>query len=124
MELTGPLLPRRGSKPGHRTYRLSALTVRLVGGTTHSIHPGDFEAARPDPLAGLGPAVLHHLEDAHAADLLAWVRAQGYEQAEAALPRSVDRYGIELAVLGSAGVQPVRLTFPDGRIHTADPSAP
>lgn len=119
LELTGPLLPRRGSRPGQRTFRLSPLTVRLVGGTSHSLHPSDFQAASPDPLAELAPAFLQHLTDAHASDLLGWIRAQGFEHADAVLPRRLDRYGIELAVLGSAGVQRVRLTFPDGPIDRA-----
>lgn len=124
LELTGPLLPRRGSQPGHRSFRLSPLTVRLIGGTIHSLHPSDFQAAKPDPLAGLAPAFLHYLTDAHASDLLNWIRAQGYEHADAVLPRQLDRYGIELAVLGAAGVQRVRLTFPDGPIDNIEQAPP
>jgi hypothetical protein len=120
LELTGPLRPCRGTRPGHRTYRLSPLTVRLVGRTSHSLHVSDYHAAQPDPLAGLATEFLHHLADAHASDLLAWIRAQGYENAEAVLPRGVDRYGIELAVLGTAGVQRARLTFPDGPIENLE----
>ena len=116
LELTGPLKSRRATRPGHSTYRLSPLTVRLVGSTSHSLHLNDYLAARPDPLTGLAPALLHHLADAHASDLLACIRAHGFDHAQAVVPRVVDRYGIELAVLGAAGVERVRLPFPGGPI--------
>ncbi len=117
LELTGPLLPHRPSRPGHRSYRLSPLTVRLVGGTSHSVHTSEFQAARPDPLTALAPAVLQHLAETHVPDLLAWVRAHGHEDAQAVMTRSVDRYGIELAVLEGTGVEQMRLTFPRGPIQ-------
>lgn len=117
LEFTGPLRPHRPSRPGHRSYRLSPLTVRLVGGTSHSVHTSEFHAARPDPLTALAPAVLQHLAETHAPDLLAWVRAHGHADAQAVLPRSVDRYGIELAVLEATGVERMRLVFPGGPIQ-------
>ena len=121
LELTGRLLPHRLSRPGHRSFRLSPLTVRLVGATSLAVNTSEFRAARPDPFTGLAPAVLQHLADTHAPDLLAWVRAHGREDAQAVLPRSVDRYGIKLAVLEPTGVDQMRLVFPAGPIqHVAE----
>jgi len=117
LELTGRLAPIRSTRPGHRAYRLSPMTARLTGTTTHLLNLSDYQAAQPDPLADLAPAILRHLADAHAPELLSWVRAQGHRHAEAVLPRAVDRYGIDLAVIGADGVQRVRLNFPDGPIE-------
>lgn len=120
LELTGPLLPQRESRPGERSFRLSPLTVRLVGSTSRTVGTAEFQAARPDPFTMLAPTVIEHLAHAHAAEMLAWVRAHGNENAQAILPRSVDRYGIDLAVLDASGVQQMRLGFPGGPIQHVD----
>jgi hypothetical protein len=120
LELTGPLKPHRASRRADRTYRLSPLTCRLVGATSVPLPLGEFHAARPDPLAGIAPALLDHLAQAHASELLACIRAHGHDHAEVVMPRALDRYGIELAVLGAEGVQRVRLPFPGGPIETLE----
>jgi hypothetical protein len=120
LELTGPLKPCRTPHPGHRAYRLSPLTCRLVGATSVPLPLRDFHAARPDPLAGIAPALLDHLAQAHTSELLACIRAHGHDHAEVVMPRSLDRYGIELAVLGAEGLQRVRLPFPGGPIETLE----
>lgn len=122
LELTGPLLRQRESRPGERSFRfrLSPLTVRLVGSTSRTVGTAEFQAARPDPFTTLAPTVIEHLAHAYAAEMLAWVRAHGHENAQAILPRSVDRYGIDLAVLDASGVQQMRLVFPGGPIQHVD----
>jgi hypothetical protein len=124
LDLTGPLKAYRVGRPGHRTYRLSPVSGRLVGATNLPLALGDFYAARPDPLARDSAALLDHLAQAHAAELLACVRAQGHTYAEAAVPRAVDRYGIELVALGPAGVHRVRLPFPGGPIDALEQVPP
>ena len=64
--------------------------------------------------------MLHHLETAHSADLLACTRAQGHDDVHAAVPRAIDRYGVELAALRSDGVRLLRLDFPDGPVDRLD----
>lgn len=116
LQLTGSLKPCRAPRPGHRTYRLSPLTGRLVGITSLSLSLSEFHAARPDPLTRLAPTLLEHLAEAHASDLLACIRGHGYDHAQAVVPRALDRYGLELAVLTTAGVERLRLPFPGGPI--------
>jgi hypothetical protein len=120
LELTGSLKPHHAPRPGQRSYRLSPLTCRLVGTTSVPLSLREVLAARPDPLASLAPALLDHLAEAHASDLLACIRAHGHDHAEVVLPRALDRYGIELAVLGADGVKRVRLPFPGGPIETLE----
>jgi hypothetical protein len=124
LDLTGPLNACRPARRGQRTYRLSTLSGRLVGTTSLPLALGDFHAARPDPLAGLAVALLDHLANAHAPELLACIRAHGHLDAEAVVPRALDRYGLEIAILGPAGVQRVRLPFPGGPIDTLEQVPP
>lgn len=42
----------------------------------------------PDPLGGRAAALLNHLDEAHATELLACVRAQGHTYVEAVVPIS------------------------------------
>jgi len=120
LELTGPLKACRAPRSGTSLYRLSPLTCRLVGATSVSFPPSRFHAAQPDPLRGLAPALLDHLAQAHTQDLLACIQAHGYRTAEAVVPQVVDRYGIELAVLGGDGIERVRLPFPGGPIDALE----
>lgn len=124
LHLTGPLTrcrPRLRERP---TYQLTPLTGRLVGPTTLPLAMDEFRAARPDPFADTATGILDHLATAHLADLLACARAQGHSHAEAALPRTIDRYGLGLALLHVGGVQYVRLPFPTGPIDTLDQVPP
>lgn len=120
VDLIGLLMPCRSELPGQRSFRISPLTVRLVGGTPCAIHPNDFQRARPDPLADLAPAFLQHLRYAHSTDLFGWVQAHGFEQADAVVPLRLDRYGIDVTVLSPSGVHSVRLAHPDGPIESLD----
>ena len=77
-----------------------------------------------DPWAGMANDLLEHLREAHAAELLACIRAHGHAHAEVVVPRTLDRYGIELAAICPDGVHRVRLLFPDGPIDTLDKVGP
>ncbi len=124
VELTGPLNPCRPDREGFRTYRVSTLSVRLVGATGTSLSLGEFHTARPDPLLPLAAEVLEHLGAAHAGELLGCIRSHGHPHAEVVVPRALDRYGIELAAICPEGVHRVRLLFPDGPVESLDDVRP
>ena len=94
--------------------------ARLVGTTAVPMPLSEFHAAAPDPLRGQASAATSHLEERHAEELLACVRAHGCEEVQAVVPRALDRYGIELAVLCPDAVRRVRLDFPGGPVDDLD----
>ena len=101
-------------------YRLTLLSTRLVSTTSVTVPVAEFRTAEPDPLWRQAPGALAHLEEAHAPELLACVRAHDFPEAEAVLPRALDRYGLELAVITGHGVQNVRLGFPGAPVSSFD----
>jgi hypothetical protein len=101
-----------------RTYALSPLSVRFVGAVKTPVPVTDYRSAQPDPLWREAPGVVAHLEHAHSADLLACIRAHGIPRAEAVVPRSLDRYGLGLAVVTGTGVGTARLPFPGGPVSS------
>lgn len=116
LEISGPLVHRRADCAGRRGYRMSPLSVRLVGRTSLSIPLPDFTAAEPDPLSCAADSALRHLEHAHSRELLACVHAHGFHDAVAVVPQYLDRYGITFAALGRDGVRSLRLSFPNGPV--------
>jgi hypothetical protein len=124
LELTGPLESARIARPGRRAYRLSVLSARFVGATTVSVPVGDFADAEPDPLAGAAAAVLQHLGQAHADELLACLRSHGLRDVLAVVPDALDRYGISLVALCADGVRTLRLDFPNGPVDRLEDVAP
>jgi hypothetical protein len=91
-------------------------SVELVGGVRVQVPLAEYRAAAPDPLWRVAPDVLHHLEHGHMADLIACVHAHGMPKADWVVPRTLDRYGLELLVLTADGTAAVRLAFPDGPV--------
>jgi Protein of unknown function (DUF2470) len=89
-----------------------------VSSTSVAVPLGEFKAADPDPLWRHAPQALSHLAEAHADELLACVRAHGLPETEAVVPRSLDRYGLELAAIGADGIRTVRLPFPGGPLRS------
>lgn len=116
LELTGVLAPSESQEPEVRVFRLDPLACRLTGAAGTTVPISQFRAAAPDPLRHLAPDLLTHLADAHGEDLLACIRAHASPSALAAIPRAVDRYGIELTILDESGTEWVRLPFPNGPI--------
>lgn len=115
LQLVGTFRPVRIEVEALCGFRPTVLSVHLQGSARRSIAVEDFLRAEPDPLRGDVAATLRHLEHAHAGDLLACVRSQGFE-ALAVVPTGVDRYGLELASIRADGVQQLRLTFPGGPV--------
>ena len=103
-----------------RAYRLSLLSTRLVSTISVTVPVGEFRDAEPDPLWRAAPAALGHLAEAHAPELLACVRAHDLPHAEAVVPRALDRYGLELAVITAQGVRTLRLGFPGAPVSSLD----
>jgi len=119
LQLTGPAMPCKGGKDGLRGFRLSLLSARLVTWRKAVTVPlGDFHAASPDPFWPHAVQVLDHLEQAHATELLACARAHGLPDAQAVVPRAIDRYGLELALVTGIGVATLRLPFPGGPVDS------
>jgi hypothetical protein len=114
-----------GTATGHdplderlRAYRLTLLSTRLVSTRSVTVPLGEFRAAEPDPLWRHAPQALEHLGQAHAPELLACIRAHGLPEAQAVVPRALDCYGLELAVIGHDGIATVRLPFPGGPVQS------
>jgi hypothetical protein len=118
LHLTGTAHGRDPLDERLRAYRLSLLSARLLSTTSVTVPLGDFKAAEPDPLWRHAPQALEHLGEAHSPELLACVRAHGLPEAEAVLPRTLDRYGLVLAVIGTEGIRTVRLPFPGGPVQS------
>lgn len=105
-------------------FELVPTAARLLGARAASIDLEEFLHAEPDPLRGAAPAIVRHLEVAHAAELLACVRAHGHADAVAVVPHGLNRYGIDLTMLTPDGVQCVWLAFSGGpvdRLHDVGP---
>ncbi len=115
LRLTGALGSCRSTRPTLRAYRMDVLSAHLVGAQELPLPLEEFLGAEPDPLRQQVDRILNHLEDTHADELLACVRAHGID-AVAVVPRGLDRYGIELAAICPDGISSVRLTFPDAPV--------
>jgi hypothetical protein len=118
LHLTGTAKVREPLDERLRAYRLTLMSTRLVSTESVTVPLGDFKAAEPDPLWRHAPQALEHLSQAHAPELLACARAHGLPEAEAVVPRALDRYGLELAVIGTDGIRTVRLPFPGGPVSS------
>lgn len=118
LHLTGTATRCEGPDPRRTAYRLTLLSTRLVSTTSVTVPVRAFCEAAPDPLWRQAPAALAHLGEAHAAELLACVRAHDLPGALAVVPRALDQYGLELAVITDEGVRTVRLTFPGAPVSS------
>lgn len=124
LALTGAVRSGSDAGPGARRFDLVPTSARLIGAQAHAISLEEFLRSGPDPLRREAPAILQHLETAHTAELLACVRAHGYVDTLAVVPRTLNRYGIELAALSQQGVQNVCLPFAGGPVDTLNDVEP
>jgi hypothetical protein len=103
---------------GSFAHRVTVVSVEFTGPAGSPVPLARYLAAAPDPLWRKAPAILGHLDRAHRAQLLACVRAHGLREAQWMIPRSLDRFGLELGVLTTAGAASVRLSYPDGPVSS------
>src|SRR6201996_4122272 len=113
LALTGTVEPREGPD-GRVGYWLDLRSLRFAGAGGRWVPLAEYEAAEPDPLWRVAPGAIRHLAHGHMTELIGCVRAHGMEQAEWVMPRGLDRFGLELAVITTAGVAAARPAFPAG----------
>lgn len=102
-------LPGVGAS-GALLFRMDVAAVR-IGAPAVLLDEHEYALAAPDPLAGDAPAVLAHLNDAHADALAACLRANGYPVAFAHAT-ALDTGGLTVTAVTSSSVDTVRLRFP------------
>jgi hypothetical protein len=123
LALTGTVWPR-AEADGRLGYRLDLRSLRFAGGGDGGggapVPLAEYQAAAPDPLWRVAASAIGHLEHGHMAELICWVRAHGMYQAEWVVPRGLDRFGLELAVISANGVAAVRLSFPAGPVSSLE----
>src|ERR1700760_2767010 len=119
LALTGTLWPRTETD-GRLGYRLNLHALRFTGGGGAAVRLADYRAAEPDPLWRVAGSAIGHLERGHMAELICCVRAHGMDRAEWVVPRGLDRFGLELAVIDPQGVAAVRLSSPDAPVTSLE----
>jgi hypothetical protein len=97
-------------------YVVTLRSVEFTGPRRAPVDLAEYRTGAPDPLWREAPGILRHLESCHMAELVACVRAHGMPAAECVVPRSLDRFGLELLVLSPDGLAACRLSFPDGPV--------
>jgi len=95
-------------------------SIEFAGSGCPRVPLEKYQAAAPDPLWRVAPAILRHLEHGHMGELVHCVRAHGMPQADWVIPRGLDRYGLQLLVLTTDGTAAVRLAFPGGPVTSLD----
>lgn len=95
-------------------WRLEVESLRYIGGYGRMswVNLDDWRRAEPDPIAPHAAAILAHMNDDHAHNLVDYCRAfTKATDATAAQMTSIDRYGFEMSVDTAKGPRPVRLAF-------------
>jgi hypothetical protein len=117
LELRGPVRRVKAAHDERRLlYRMALLKVAFVRPRRAPVRLAAFHAAQPDMLWGHAQQMLDHLSAGHSAELTACVRAHGLPDADMVVARSIDRRGIELAVLSEDGVSAVWMPFLNGPV--------
>jgi hypothetical protein len=119
LALRGPAMPVKSCGDGRRVmYRVALLGVDFIRPEQTPVGLAAFHAAQPDQLWGQGQLMLDHLERHHNKELESCVRAHGMPEAGAVVARSLDRRGLELAVLTDDGVSAVWMPFLNGPVNS------
>jgi hypothetical protein len=119
LALRGPAMAVRSCGDDRRKmYRVALLGVDFIRPEQTPVGLAAFHAAQPDQLWGQGQLMLEHLEAHHRKELEATVRAHGMPNATAVVARSLDRRGIDLAVLTPDGVSAVWMPFLNGPVKS------
>jgi putative heme iron utilization protein len=95
-------------------WRLEVVDAYFVGGFAAMdwVTPGDYAAARPDPLADAAPGIVEHMNRDHADALLTYARHHAGEAADEATLVTVDRLGFKLRLRQGQRLSSVRIAFP------------
>jgi hypothetical protein len=121
LTLTGATQPSwRIGRSATLACRMMVTSLQFTGPTRTPVPLEDYQAAKPDPFWRQAPSILAHLERGHMSELIGCARAHGVPRAQWVLPRSLDRFGIELSVLTFDGAATMRLPFPGGPVSCLD----
>jgi putative heme iron utilization protein len=104
-------------------WRLAVDDLYFVGGFAAMgwVEARDYAAARPDPLAGVAPQILEHMNRDHADALVLYARHYAGQEAEEARMVGVDRLGFKLHLRSGPRRWSVRIAFPR-EVASADQS--
>jgi putative heme iron utilization protein len=94
-------------------YRLEVSGVYFIGGfgVMGWISAEDYRSALPDPLAGVAPEIIRHMNTDHAAALLLIARRLAGEPADEATMTAVDRLGFHLRLKSGDRIHGRRVAF-------------
>jgi heme oxygenase (biliverdin-IX-beta and delta-forming) len=104
-------------------WRLDVIDVYFVGGFAAMdwVTAAAYAAARPDPLADVGPGIVEHMNRDHPDALIAYARHYAGETADEASMVTVDRLGFKLRLRQGERLSSVRIAFPR-EVMSADQS--
>ncbi len=94
-------------------WRLDLADVYFVGGfgAMGWVEVGDYEAARPDPLAAAAAGIIEHMNRDHGDALVFYARVLGGVEADVAEMVAVDRLGFKLRARSGDGLHGCRIAF-------------
>jgi len=94
-------------------YRLEVSGVYFIGGfgVMGWISAEDYRSALPDPLAGVAPEIIRHMNTDHAGALLLIARLLAGEPADEASMTAVDRLGFHLRLRSGDRIHGRRVAF-------------
>jgi heme oxygenase (biliverdin-IX-beta and delta-forming) len=94
-------------------WRLDLVDLYFVGGfgAMGWVEVGDYEAARPDPLADAAPGIIEHMNRDHGDALVSYARVLGGVEADLAEMVAVDRLGFKLRARSGDGLHGCRIAF-------------
>src|SRR5271170_599256 len=95
-------------------FRLQPIDVYYVGGfgVMGWVEAKDYEHAAPDPLAGVAPGMLAHMNADHVDSMILLARSRAQLEATEATMTSVDRMGFYLRLRTPDGMKGIRINFP------------
>ena len=95
-------------------WKLRTDSVRYIGGYGRMswVTKAEWQAAEPDPLGAAAAGIIAHMNADHAEAMVLYCKAfSKATEMTAATMTGVDRYGLEMSAMTSAGPRPVRLGF-------------
>ncbi len=95
------------------TFRIAPSALVLLGDREQRVPTEAYYAAEPEPTWDLAPAVVDHLARTHAEQLTHVLRHHGCTAAESVVPVALSPDGLQVAVLDAAGVDSLRVRFPE-----------